>query len=59
MVAMWLAHQLRNFWWWLRGVDLSSYHTRCVRCGYNGRVHLALLGCRRYVKPPPIEGDEG
>jgi hypothetical protein len=33
MMVIWLNHQLRNFWWWVRDVDLSTYTLRCGRCG--------------------------
>lgn len=50
-MGIWLKHQVRNVWWWLRGVDLESYTMRCDRCGHNGRIHLAGGGCWRYAPP--------
>jgi hypothetical protein len=49
MVLMWLAHQLRHLWWWVRGVNAETCTMRCGRCGHNGRIHLWVGGCRCYM----------
>jgi hypothetical protein len=48
---------LRRLWWWIRGVDRSTYRARCARCGRTGQVHMRGYGCRRFVTPQGAPDD--
>jgi hypothetical protein len=58
MLRVWLSHQMRNLWWWGRGVTHETYRARCARCGCTGQVHLMAGGCLRFVTPVPVPDNE-